>query len=87
MHNEKLFCRVCGYKSKIFPWGLDGKTPLYDYCLCCGVEHGYQDGSPIGARNFRKLWVESGANWADKSAKPEGWTLDEQLEQVPFEFR
>jgi hypothetical protein len=41
VHSEKNHCRVCGYKSKDARWGEDGQSPLYDFCPCCGVEHGY----------------------------------------------
>jgi hypothetical protein len=87
MHSDKdLRCRVCGYRSDDPPWGEDGRTPLYDFCPCCGVEHGYQDSSPTGARNYRAEWIAAGAKWEEPAAEPEGWDLDEQLRQVSPEF-
>lgn len=87
MHSDgNLRCRICGYKSEAPPWGADGKSPLYDFCLCCGVEHGYQDASPIGARNYRAEWIAAGAKWEMPSAKPDGWDLAEQLRHIPREF-
>lgn len=88
MRSEAMLrCRVCGYRDSTPPWGEDGRTPLYDYCPCCGVEHGYQDASPAGTRKYRDEWIKAGARWENESAKPGGWELDEQLAQVPDEFR
>ncbi len=86
LSDKDLRCRVCGYKSDDPPQGVDGKSPLYDFCICCGVEHGYQDSSPIGARNYRTAWVIAGAKWEVPGAKPEGWDLAEQLSHAPPEF-
>lgn len=87
MHSDRdLRCRVCGYKSADPPWGADGKTPLYDFCTCCGVEHGYQDSSPNGARNYRAEWISAGTKWEEPDAKPEGWDLAEQLRHIPPDF-
>lgn len=87
MYHGSPFCRVCGYRSETAPWGIDGRTPLYNYCPCCGVEHGYQDSSPAGARSFRRQWIVSGATWVTESARPGEWSLEKQLENVPIEFR
>ena len=88
MHSEDLFrCRVCGLDLREPPWGIDGETPLYDYCPCCGVEFGYQDATPVGARAFRAQWISAGAAWADQAERPTNWMLDEQLEHVPASFR
>jgi len=82
-----LFCRVCGYESEHPPWGGDGKSPIFDFCPCCGVEHGYQDATPIGARNYRAKWLRSGAKWEDTDVMPDGWDVEEQLVNVPCEFQ
>lgn len=88
MRSDKKFrCRVCGYKSDVPPWGDDEKTPLYDFCPCCGVEHGYQDSAPTGARAYRTKWIAEGAIWEEPESKPEGWEPGKQLENVPPEFR
>jgi hypothetical protein len=88
MHNDDdLRCRVCGYKSEEPPWGEDGRTPLYDFCPCCGVEHGYQDSSSTGARSYRAKWIAAGAKWEKADAKPVRWDLSEQLCHVPPEFK
>lgn len=87
MHSDKdLRCRVCGYKSEDPPWGIDGRSPLYDFCPCCGVEHGYQDSSLAGARRYRAEWIAAGAKWEEANAMPERWDLGEQLRDVPSDF-
>ena len=87
MHSDRdLRCRVCGYLSQDPQWGDDGRTPLYDFCPCCGVEHGYQDSSTAGARIYRAKWIDAGAKWEESATKPEGWALSEQLRHIPPEF-
>ena len=84
--DSDLRCRVCGYKTEDPPWGNDGRTPLFDFCPCCGVEHGYQDSSPAGSRRYRAEWIAAGAKWEESVNRPEGWDLSEQLRHVPPEF-
>jgi len=84
---ENLFCRVCGFRNETPPWGDDGCTPLYDYCPCCGVEHGYQDAHYGGVKAFREEWIDSGAQWYDPTLQPDNWNLQKQLAQVPNKFR
>jgi hypothetical protein len=86
MPNNIFACRVCGYISEDPPWGVDEKTPLYDYCVCCGVERGYQDATPFGAKRFREKWLSSGAKWHNSEATPLDWNLTLQLENIPDDF-
>jgi hypothetical protein len=87
MHSDASFrCRVCGVLNLDPPWGTDGRTPLYEFCPCCGVEHGYQDATPAAARRFRGDWIAAGAPWDEPSLKPEGWDLTDQLSYVPVQF-
>lgn len=78
-------CRVCGLLLED-PWGVDGRTPLYEHCPCCGVEFGYQDATPQGARKFREAWLASGANWDEPSKRPPRWDAIEQLMHLPEGF-
>jgi hypothetical protein len=80
-------CRVCGWLLREPPWGVDGRTPLFDYCPCCGVEFGYQDATPSGARSYRERWMARGAPWNDLTERPSDWSLDAQLGEVPDKFR
>ena len=69
------------------PLGADGKTPLFDYCLCCGVEFGYQDATPAGVWKYRAQWIAKGGEWDSVDQCPAEWSMDEQLKQVPSPFR
>ncbi len=80
-------CRVCGLLIESPPWGLDGRTPLYEHCPCCGVEFGYQDATTVGAKKFREAWLATGAKWSESEKTPPDWSPTEQLEHVPEEFR
>ncbi|HWQ31398.1 MAG TPA: hypothetical protein VNQ79_00830 [Blastocatellia bacterium] len=87
LNEESLYyCRVCGYREDDSPWGDDGKSPTFNFCRCCGVEFGYQDSSLTGIRKYRQEWIQVGALWFDPESKPEGWSLDEQMKNIPAEF-
>ena len=85
-NSEAHRCRVCGLLLEEPPWGLDGRTPLFNFCPCCGVEFGYQDATPLGARRFREAWLASGAQWEDPQLRPAIWDVLEQLRNVPKDF-
>ena len=87
MHSKETFhCRVCGLEHQDEPWGLDGKSPTFDICICCGVEFGYQDTTPESAARFRARWLDDGANWRDPKKKPDDWDMVAQLAQIPSKF-
>src|SRR5215471_12008674 len=44
--DEKNRCRVCGLLLESPPWGDDGRTPLFEYCPCCGGEWDQPDRRP-----------------------------------------
>tara|TARA_R110002124_G_scaffold278588_1_gene450669 strand:- start:1725 stop:1991 length:267 start_codon:yes stop_codon:yes gene_type:complete len=87
LSDDNLRCRVCGYLSDTAPWGEDGKCPTYEICPCCGVEYGYEDSAVAGVKQYRQEWMASGAKWQDAKARPENWSLEDQLKQVPPDFR
>tara|TARA_R110002124_G_scaffold89513_2_gene228779 strand:- start:2240 stop:2509 length:270 start_codon:yes stop_codon:yes gene_type:complete len=80
-------CRICGFSLEEPPWGYDGKTPLYEFCPCCGVEFGYQDSSLEGVKRFREQWIENGMQWDEVKQKPDNWNPLEQFKNIPPEFR
>jgi hypothetical protein len=80
-------CRVCGLQLDEPPWGHDGRAPLYEHCPCCGVEFGYQDATPAGAKKFREAWLAAGGNWDEPQQKPQEWDASKQLAHVPERFR
>lgn len=51
---EDHFCRICGLYSEDKPWGEDGNCPTYEFCLCCGVEFGYEDYTVESVINYRE---------------------------------
>lgn len=89
MDNDQniLKCRVCGFKQEDPPWGVDGKSPTFDFCPCCGVEFGYEDCQLSAIRIFRKKWLEGGSLWSEPQKKPIRWYLEEQLRDIPIEFK
>ena len=89
MHNSELnYCRVCGFREDVdLPWGADGKTASFTICSCCGVQHGYEDDSLDGVRAYREHWISDGCKWFCRPRKPENWSLDEQLANVPDAYR
>ena len=69
------------------PYGTDGQTPSFEFCPCCGAQHGYHDATVEGTRKYRKEWLANGANWDMPDQQPSDWNLEEQLSQIPEEFR
>jgi hypothetical protein len=80
-------CRVCGLDQQEKPWGEDGKTPSFVICYCCGCEAGYQDCQLSATKHAREKWLEKGSSWWDSKFKPENWSLEEQLSQIPSEYQ
>jgi hypothetical protein len=85
--NDLYLCRVCGYCDEDAPWGEDGASPTFNFCVCCGVEHGYEDVTPESARRYREAWLRGGAQWHHPRFKPADWDAAAQLAQVPERFR
>lgn len=86
-NNEFYVCRVCGSEQLEPPWGEDVQTPNYDICDCCGVEFGYEDMSMESIKDYRQKWVKNGANWFRKKNKPEDWSLENQFQNIPEQYR
>lgn len=86
-NNEFYACRICGTEQLDPPWGVDGQTPNYDICDCCGVEFGYEDMSVDSIKVYRQKWVESSADWYRKKNKPQEWSLEKQFQNIPKQYR
>jgi hypothetical protein len=80
-------CRVCGKIQCEPPWGEDGISPNYTFCDCCGVEFGYGDCWLIAIHSSRKRWLDQGAKWDNPKERPVDWDLEEQLKQIPEQFK
>ncbi len=71
------------------PYGEHFGFPSYEICACCGYEYGFEDdpgaGSGTSFENYLKDWIADGCQWLIPGRKPEGWNLDEQLNQAGLE--
>ena len=87
--DPRYYCRVCGlfHDNDSPPWGWDGKCPSFDICECCGAEVGYDDCSVEDIKSTREEWIKNGAKWFWPKAKPENWSLEEQMKNIPEEFK
>ena len=83
MDQEKFTCPVCGYKGlDEAPYNENGEGS-FEICFCCGYEFGFDDESEeISHEDYRKNWIEQGAQWFDEEEKPEGWDLEAQLKNT-----
>lgn len=54
---------------------------------CCATEDGLEDVTPDTARTAREIWLAKGAPWFKPKRRPLGWDLDEQLANVPADYR
>jgi len=82
-------CRICGFiYNDYYPWGKDGKTPTYDFCVCCGAEFGFDDDNMAGdgIQAYRSKWISEGANFHTPEECPIHWNPHEQLKNIPDEF-
>lgn len=80
------FCRVCGFEQPHPQYGLDGRTPTYEICDCCGVEFGYGDTILPAIEAWREKWIASGQQWTDPGLKPQDWSWEDQKRNIPSQF-
>jgi hypothetical protein len=76
-------CPVCGFAGlKEPPYGKEN-LPTYEICPCCGFEFGFDgDNNQDVFSAFRKLWIDSGANWFIANQKPVHWDMQKQLDNL-----
>ena len=89
MHNNKAmnFCRICGNLGDHPVWGSDGKSPGFNICNCCGVECGYEDCNMQAIHAYRAEWLKKGGDWWDPKRRPHNWSLEEQMKNIPEQYR
>lgn len=77
-------CRVCGwdFEELTRPDGF----PSYLICSCCGAEVGVDDIDLKTIRKYRQKWIDRGAPWFSMKERPVKWSIQLQLESVPFEY-
>ena len=80
-------CRICGLNLGFEPWTDNGACPTHEICPCCGADFGYDDETPAIAKKYRDDWLKKGASWFCPNEKPENWSLEKQLTQIPKDFR
>ncbi|GAA1456588.1 hypothetical protein GCM10009619_06140 [Williamsia maris] len=76
------YCRVCGFEPADPPWGLDGLSPTYEICPCCGVEYGNEDYTEAAASNYRDQWLANGAKWSDPRTPSDGLSAIARLGRI-----
>lgn len=79
-------CRVCGLEQDEPPWGIDGKSPSFIICYCCGAEFGYEDFTLKAIRSHRHKWLTNSVKWWEEKERPKNWDLLSQLRNIPQEF-
>lgn len=91
--NYKNLCPACGYDLGFESWR--GNSASFEICPCCGIQFGYTDAAGGDGekrkeiyREWRGQWIKGGMVW-DKgsSPPPENWNSQEQLKNIPVEFR
>lgn len=83
--NELHICRVCGFDAGEPLWEND--IPHYIICSCCGSASGNEDYILESIQFSRKNWMENGCKWFYPSEKPDNWNLDNQLAQIPVQWK
>ena len=86
-NQESYCCRVCGLKHDPAPWGDDGNTPIFELCICCGVQFGYEDCMPEGVKRYRKIWFDRKNKWFIPKKMPADWSLERQMKNIPEDYR
>jgi hypothetical protein len=80
-------CRVCGLYQGEPIYGLDGHSPTFNICDCCGVEFGYEDTILPAIYRYRGQWIQTGCLWHSRRSQPEDWNLAQQMTQIPLAYR
>lgn len=73
-------CVVCG-------WADGTILSIGEICPCCGIEWGYEDFALSNVLKERERWIDSGYKWSIENLKPENWSAEEQLKNIPEEYR
>jgi hypothetical protein len=67
------------------PYSKHFGKPSYEVCDCCGYEFGNDDdpGTAEGEsfKKYREEWVAAGCKWFNEKKRPQGWSVEKQLEE------
>lgn len=93
-------CLICGYPNLDEQPFNEGKFhSTHEICPSCGFHYGYNDLNGTGeypesfkeldiVKAYREKWIKNGSKWWSKGqSKPENWNPEEQLKNIPEEFR
>jgi hypothetical protein len=87
MYMKEHYCRICGLYIEDEPWGEDGYCPTHEICPCCGVEFGYEDYTIESIIEYRNQWIKNGAEWFIEKQRPEDWSLEKQMQNIPSRYK
>jgi hypothetical protein len=88
INNQAAYiCRICGLLQDEEIWGEDGKILSFNICNCCGSEFGYEDFQLFAVKLNRERWMQKGCPWNNPKFKPETWSIEEQLAQIPWAYQ
>ena len=51
------------------------------------LKFGYGDCTLQATKAFREKWLSNGANWKYPGEKPLNWSLEDQMKNIPKEFK
>ena len=82
MQKDIFLCRICAWKLDEPPWGSDNRIPNYEICPCCGCEFGNDNYALESIREYRRSWLEKGAQWFLSKKRPVVLDLEGQLDNI-----
>ncbi|REJ19431.1 MAG: hypothetical protein C6W59_04240 [Paenibacillaceae bacterium] len=79
-------CPVCGFdglEDPPYSQHQDPSTGSFEICGCCGFQFGVDDlDRGYSHAEYRNQWINDGARWFGKTAKPQNWNLKKQLSRI-----
>jgi len=78
--SQKHVCPVCGFNELKEPVFGVNQEPSFEICPCCGFEFGFDDRDSYD--DFRRSWIEAGAEWFVLELKPKNWDYNKQLKNL-----
>ena len=78
------YCRICG-----LPCVISREESLDELCPSCGNHVGLNDIDLESVKKYRNEWIGKGSKWwsKDTGSEPRAWDPNEQMENIPPEWR
>src|SRR5687768_11699896 len=77
-------CPVCGFDLGFPAWNEVSASD--EICPSCGIQFGYNDSRPESRERvydeWRRKWLDGGAEWWSSRPPPEGWNPRDQLRKI-----